>query len=80
MKYQEFKNKVRRYPIIPGSLLSSLGEDERVLRNQLSRWNKQGLIVQLKKGLYLLNRNDRAAQPSRFFLADQMGLNQPDSC
>jgi predicted transcriptional regulator of viral defense system len=72
MRYPDFKNQVRRYPVITGSLLSLLGEDERILRNQLSRWNKQGLIVQLKRGLYLLNRYDRATQPSRFFLANQM--------
>jgi predicted transcriptional regulator of viral defense system len=72
MQYQSFKNQVRGYPIITGGLLNWLGEDERVLRNQLSRWNKQGLIVQLKRGLYLLNRNDRVKEPSRFFLANQL--------
>lgn len=72
MRYQDFKNQVRGYPIITGGLLNWLGEDERILRNQLSRWNKQGLIVQLKRGLYLLNRNDRAKEPSRFFLANQL--------
>ena len=72
MRYQVFKNHVQQYPLITGSLLSSIGEDERVLRNQLSRWTKQGLIVQLKRGMYLLNRNDRAREPSRFFLANQL--------
>jgi predicted transcriptional regulator of viral defense system len=72
MRYQEFKNQVRNYPVITGSLLSFLGEDERILRNQLSRWQKQGLVVQLKRGMYLLNRNDRSKEPSRFFLANQM--------
>jgi hypothetical protein len=72
MRYQTFKNQVRDYPIITGGLLNWLGEDERVLRNQLSRWNKQGLVIQLKRGMYLLNRNDRASHPSRFFLANQL--------
>ncbi len=72
MRYRDFKNRVRDYPVITGGLLNWLGEDERILRNQLSRWNKQGLVVQLKKGLYLLNRNDRAKEPSRFFLANQL--------
>jgi len=72
MRYQDFKNRVRPYPIITSGLLNWLGEDERILRNQLSRWNKQGLLVQLKRGMYLLNRDDRAKEPSRFFLANQM--------
>ena len=72
MKFQAFKSCVQKYPVITGSLLNSLEEDERVLRNQLSRWTKQGLLVQLKRGLYLLNRNDRSREPSRFFLANQM--------
>ncbi|MDZ7292708.1 MAG: hypothetical protein ONB44_06680 [candidate division KSB1 bacterium] len=72
MKYQDFKNLVRRHPVVSRSFLSALNEDEHILRNQLSRWQKQGLLVQLKKGLYLLNREDRAIQPSRFFLANQM--------
>ncbi|MCG3153692.1 MAG: hypothetical protein DKINENOH_00282 [bacterium] len=72
MRYQEFKNQVRRYPVVTASLLNSLGEDERVLRNQLSRWQKQGLILRLKKGMYLLNREDRSLHPSAFFLANQM--------
>ncbi len=72
MRYNEFKNQVRGYPVITASLLGGLGENERTLRNQLSRWQKQKLIVQLKKGLYLLNREDRALHPSFFFLANQM--------
>lgn len=72
MRYQEFKNQVRGYPVVTASLLNSLGGDERLLRNQLSRWQKQRLILRLKKGMYLLNRDDRSLQPSPFFLANQM--------
>jgi len=70
MKFQEFKALVRNYPLI--SLLATLGENERVLRNQLSRWHKQGLIVQLKRGLYLLSNDHRTVLPSSYFLANQV--------
>jgi predicted transcriptional regulator of viral defense system len=63
---------MRRFPVITPSLLGLLEEDERILCNQLSRWRKQGLIIQLKKGLYLLNQEERQLQPSKFFLANQM--------
>ncbi len=72
MRYIDFKKKVRNYPVITSALLATLREDERILRNQLSRWQKQGLVIQLKRGLYLLNEQDRAIQPSRFFLANQL--------
>ncbi|MFQ5641407.1 MAG: hypothetical protein ACE5IR_25800 [bacterium] len=72
MKYTQFKNRVRGYPVISGRLLDMLGEDRRILQNQLSRWRKQGLIIQLRRGLYLLNREDRAIHPSPFFLANQL--------
>ena len=72
MRYPDFKRQMRSFPIITKNLLESLGEDRRVLRNQLSRWQKQELVVQLKRGVYLLNRDDRAIQPSRFFLANQL--------
>jgi predicted transcriptional regulator of viral defense system len=72
MRYSDFKNRVRQYPMVTASLLETLDEDRRILHNQLSRWNKDGLIVQLKKGFYLLNPNDRAINPSKFFLANQL--------
>lgn len=72
MRYSDFKNRLRPYPVITASLLDALGENQRILRNQLSRWNKQGLIVQLKRGVYLLNPGDRLTNPSRFFLANQL--------
>lgn len=72
MRYLDFKNRVRQYPVVTGGLLDTLDEDKRILHNQLSRWNKQGLLVQLKKGVYLLNPDDRAINPSKFFLANQL--------
>jgi len=72
MRYLDFKTRVRPYPVVTASLLDALDEDRRILHNQLSRWSKQGLIVQLKKGIYLLNAGDRATNPSKFFLANQL--------
>lgn len=72
MKFIEFKKRVRNYPVIGKNLPGMLGEDERITRNQLSRWQKQGLVIRLKKGLYLLNREERLINPSLFFLANQM--------
>ena len=72
MKYQEFRTLVRKYPVISRSLLGMLDENDRIQRNQLSRWHKQGMIMQLKRGLYLLPPDDRAVKPSSYFLANQL--------
>lgn len=42
------------------------------LRNQLSRWKKQGLVIKLKRGMYILNKDDRKFKPGGFVLANQL--------
>lgn len=39
---------------------------------QLSNWEKKGLIIRLKRGLYVLNENNRKIEPSRIFLANSL--------
>jgi len=72
MNYQEFKSKVREFPVFSSSQLSAFGEDLQILRNQLSFWRGKGLLLKLRRGLYVLNKDDRKVDPSRLFLAGQM--------
>lgn len=73
MTYIEFKNKVRDYPVFSTSQLSAIGErDSPTLRNQISKWTQKGLLVKLRKNLYMLNEHDRKWTPSRFFLSSQI--------
>lgn len=72
MKYLDFKNRFASFPLISSSILAVLEENEQVLRNQLSAWKRRGLVVELKRGLYLLNENDRKINVSRAFLANQL--------
>jgi len=68
----EFKNKVQNLPVIVSKdLVVSRGREQSLL-NQLYRWQRKGLIIKLKKGMYLLNKNDRKVDPSRVFLACQI--------
>ena len=72
MNYMEFKNKVQNLPVIVSKdLVVSRGREQSLL-NQLYRWQRKGLIIKLKKGMYLLNKNDRKVDPSRVFLACQI--------
>jgi len=72
MRYSDFKNKIQGFPIFSSSLSGCLDSNEQLLRNQLSSWKKRGLILELKRGLYVLNENDRKINPSRVFLANQL--------
>ena len=72
MKYNQFKDKIQKYPIFSSSHLAALTNNEQVLRNQLARWRSQGLVLRLKKGLYVLNKEDRKINPSRPFIASQL--------
>jgi len=75
MKFLTFKKGIADFPIFSTSHLNSLVRDGRVLRNQLTKWQNRGLVVKLRRGLYVLGASERRIQPSRFFLANQ--LHQP---
>lgn len=73
MKYEEFRKQYGRLPLIKTeAVMASYPGKPQILRNQLSRWKKKGLILQLKKGVFILNENDRRIFPSRFFYANQL--------
>jgi predicted transcriptional regulator of viral defense system len=73
MNFKRFKEQFREQPFISVRfVVTAAAEDRQTMRNQLTRWGKKGLIIQLKSGTYILNKNDRKLQPSRFFLANQL--------
>ena len=59
MKYLEFKNAVREFPLISTTHIFNMDKGTRTLKNQLVEWQKKGLVIKLKKGLYILNERDR---------------------
>jgi hypothetical protein len=72
MKYSEFKKRVQIFPFFASSQLVRLVDNPQVLKNQLNLWQKQGLVIKLKKGFYILNKEDRKINPSRPFIASQL--------
>ena len=72
MNYHEFKRKIAAFPVFSTSHLNSLAGNTQVLKNQLTKWQKRGLVVKLRKGLYMLGESDRKLMPSRLFLANQL--------
>jgi len=72
MKYQEFKRRVKDLPLISSRQVNALVKNKAVLKLQISKWCSQGLILRLKKGLYILNDTDRKITPSVLFVANQL--------
>lgn len=72
MKYLTFKQKIEMFPVFSSGLISSLVKDTKTLKVQLANWKKQGLIIQPRKGLYVLGKEFRKIEPSLFYLANQM--------
>lgn len=47
-------------------------KDKQVIRNHLTRRQKKGLIIKLKRGIYILNAGDRRIMPCRQFIANRL--------
>ena len=72
MKFLDFKAKVQNMPVFWAKDISIFDEDEQLLRNQIRRWQAKGLLIKLRRGLYMLSENDRKITPSRSFIANQL--------
>jgi hypothetical protein len=72
MTYAQFKNTYQHLPVIWSKDIEGGFPNRQLILNQLCRWQEQGLIRKLKKGVYLLNENDRRVDPSRSFIANQL--------
>ncbi|MBC7362787.1 MAG: hypothetical protein H5U06_11010 [Candidatus Aminicenantes bacterium] len=72
MKYLEFKDAVKEFPLISSTHIYNLDRKTKTLKVQFSGWIKKGLVIRLKKGIYILNERDRKIEPSRIFLANAL--------
>ena len=72
MDYLEFKNLIQNYPVFRSSDICHIADNIQLLRDQINDWQKKGLLLALKRGMYILNENDRKITPSRMFLSNQL--------
>lgn len=72
MKYDAFVKKTRALPSFGLFHLLQLGDTKRNAQNQLVRWEKEGRIWRLKRGLYTLPDDLRAAPLSPRWLANHL--------
>ncbi|MBN1404893.1 MAG: hypothetical protein JW946_00045 [Candidatus Omnitrophica bacterium] len=72
MTYQNFKNIIYNWPVIFSKDLVSAKKNAQIIRNQLQRWQDKGLLIQLRRGVFLLNERERKINPSRLYIANQL--------
>ncbi len=79
MDFRTFKDRFSDAPIIlSNDVFQRLEQNEKnplghqALLNQLNRWQRRGLLMRLRKGVYLLNKSDRRIEPSDTYLANQL--------
>ncbi len=72
MKFEEVLDIVSAEPLFETGLLLSGDVDPADLRRQLSRWNRNGRVHQLRRGLYVLAPPWRKQSPHSFFVANRL--------
>lgn len=72
MKFLQFKQKIKKLPVFSSAFLSTITDKPGTLKTQLSKWKKDGHLTQLRKGLYVLGKNQREIEPDVFYLANQI--------
>jgi predicted transcriptional regulator of viral defense system len=71
MDFHSFKTAVQNLPVFSGRDAARLGSRQ-TMYNQLNVWRSKGLIIQLRRGLYVLGEPDRKVRPSGLFLSAQL--------
>ena len=72
MKFQELAEIVADEPLFETGLLLAGAVDPSDLRRQLSRWNRNGRIWQLRRGLYTLAPPWQKQAPHPFLVANRL--------
>lgn len=72
MKRTELIQLVGDEPLFTSGMLLSPGVDVGDVRKQLSRWTRDGTVIQLRRGLYALGATYRRSEPHLFELSNAL--------
>lgn len=72
MKWQSLLELVANEPVFSSTLLLSGKVSAQQVRLQLSRWVKDGRLIQLRRGLYALSPVWRKVEPHPFVIANRL--------
>jgi predicted transcriptional regulator of viral defense system len=71
MNFKAFAQKYGQFPLIKSSYFS-LETNPAYLRRLVSDWLKKGWLLELRRGMYLINENYVLKNTERFYLANQL--------
>jgi len=71
MNFIEFRDKFQDYSVINSFDLSKIG-NKKTISNQVVNWTKKGLLIQLKRGLYVLSPKYTKTELTNAFIANQI--------
>lgn len=74
MRFLTLLERAAHLPVIDSRTLRSLGGDPKALSVQLSRWVRQGKLVPLRRGIFLLPAGLRRGAPPLEYLANLLVL------
>ena len=72
MDFWEFKRQVQGQAIIRSRDVVRGFDKPQAMLNQLTRWQKRGLLVPLRKGIYVLNPDDRKIEAEPAVIANAL--------
>jgi len=72
MKFEELLKLINGEPIFISSLLLAGNISTSSIQKQLSRWVSDGKILQIKRGLYIVERPYRNKEPHPFLIANMI--------
>ena len=70
MKFEEFLKHYNNTQLINSSTFTLFSNSPKDLRRQVRYWSKNGYLIQIKKGVYILNDQFRKKDPSALFIAN----------
>lgn len=72
MDYLEFKKQFSRYPFVESREVLRRSPNVQVAKNQLSRWSGEGLLIKLRRGLYIFNEEERKVEIDQNVVASRL--------
>ncbi len=73
MKYNDFRKKFKKFPVLDiSTAIRITQENPQIMRNQITRWVKNGSLIKLKRGLYLFNESDQDQDVTKLFIANKL--------
>jgi len=72
MNFTEFKHQFQGSQIILSRDVVQMAKNPQAMRNQLSRWQKKGLLIGLRQGVYMLGLQDRKADVDKQVVANRL--------